>query len=178
MKRALAAFVLAAAALPAAATVSIHRVDPNAISVIIRDEPLSVAVDALAPMLTKKVRIVSGDDPVITIREQRTTANAALQAIVRIAKLQLLDEKGVWTIRNTSAPTVTLDVKDMAVREILAAMQKQCGIKNLIVYPSVSGSGTFLFHDLPCRTAFNVVTSTLSLRIDEYENDLVAVRPQ
>jgi len=178
MKRALAAFVLAAAALPVMATVSIHRAGANAINVIIRDEPLSVAVDAIAPMLTKKVRIVIGSDPIVNVREERTTAIGALQSIVRAAKLQLSDEKGVWTIRNASEPLITLDVKDTEVREILAAMQKQCGIRNVIVYPSVNGTGTFKFRDVPCRTAFNVVTSTLSLRIDEYENGLVAVRPQ
>ena len=37
--------------------------------------------------------------------------------------------------------TVTLDVKDEDVRDILKSMQKQCGIKNLAIDPQVAGRG-------------------------------------
>jgi type II secretory pathway component HofQ len=74
--------------------------------------------------------------------------------------------------------TVTLDVKDEDVRVILRSMQKQCEIRNLVIDPKVQGSGTFVFHALPCRTAFETVTSTLSLKLDTYENDVVVVAPR
>lgn len=73
---------------------------------------------------------------------------------------------------------VSLDVKDEDVRVILRSMQKQCEIRNLIIDPKVEGKGTFLFHDVPCRTAFEVVTTTMSLKIVSYENDVVAVSPR
>jgi len=74
--------------------------------------------------------------------------------------------------------TVTLDVKDEDVHLILKSMQKQCEIRNLVIDPKVSGNGTFVFHSLPCRTAFDTVADTLSLRVDSYENNVVAVSPR
>jgi type II secretory pathway component GspD/PulD (secretin) len=73
------------------------------------------------------------------------------------------------------APGVTLDVKDEDVHVILKSMQKQCGIKNLIVDPGVEGKGTFLFHDVPCPTAFDVVLKTMNLGLAEYSADVVEV---
>jgi len=79
-----------------------------------------------------------------------------------------------------SAPhdkTVSLDVKNEDVHVILKSMQKQCDIRNLIIDPKVAGEGTFVFHSLPCRAAFDHVARTMSLRIDEYENNVVAISP-
>jgi type II secretory pathway component GspD/PulD (secretin) len=53
--------------------------------------------------------------------------------------------------------TVTLDVKDEDIRVILKSMQKQCAVKNLLLDKDVQGTGTFLFREVPCRTAFDVV---------------------
>ena len=74
--------------------------------------------------------------------------------------------------------TVTLDVKDEDVRVILKSMQKQCGIKNLIIDKEVQGSGTFLFRELPCKTAFDTVFKTMSLRAMTYGSDVVNVAPR
>ena len=66
-----------------------------------------------------------------------------------------------------SAPppkTVTLDVKDAEPRVVLKAMQKQCGIKNLIIDPNVpKTAATFYFREVPCDTAFRVVLRTYGL---------------
>lgn len=59
--------------------------------------------------------------------------------------------------------TVTLDVKDEDIRVILKSMQTQCAIKNLLLDKEVQGKGTFLFHEVPCRTAFDVVFRTMGL---------------
>jgi hypothetical protein len=59
--------------------------------------------------------------------------------------------------------TVKIDVKDEDVHKILATMQKQCAVKNLVIDPDVEVRGTFLFHDVPCSTAFKVVFKTLGL---------------
>lgn len=54
--------------------------------------------------------------------------------------------------------TVTMDVKDAELRDVLKSMQKQCGIKNMVIDPDVQGSGaTLKFRDVPCATAFKVV---------------------
>jgi type II secretory pathway component GspD/PulD (secretin) len=74
--------------------------------------------------------------------------------------------------------SVTLDVKDEEVRVILQSMQKQCGIKNLIIDKEVEGKGTFLFHDLPCDTAFDTVMRTMSLKATTYSNDVINVSPR
>ena len=75
-------------------------------------------------------------------------------------------------------PSVTLDVKDEDVVVILKSMQKQCGIKNLVIDKDVQGKGTFLFRELPCERAFGVVFETMSLRAKTYGNDLVNVTPR
>jgi len=74
--------------------------------------------------------------------------------------------------------TVTLDVKDEDVRIILKSMQTQCGIKNLIIDKEVQGQGTFIFRQLPCKTAFDTVFRTMSLRAKTYSNNVVNVSPR
>jgi hypothetical protein len=66
----------------------------------------------------------------------------------------------------TAAPpkTVTLDVKDAEPRVVLKDMQRQCGIRNLIIDPDVPNTpATFYFRDVPCETAFRVVLRTYGL---------------
>ncbi len=71
--------------------------------------------------------------------------------------------------------TVTLDVKDEDVRDILKSMQKQCAIKNLAIDPKVEGKGTFYLRDVPCEQAFDVVLRTFGLRAVTYSSSLTAV---
>ena len=70
---------------------------------------------------------------------------------------------------------VTLDVKDADVHAILKSIQKQCGIRNLVIDPGVTGSGTFLFHDVPCKVALDTVLRVNGLRAKTYSNSVVAV---
>jgi type II secretory pathway component GspD/PulD (secretin) len=71
--------------------------------------------------------------------------------------------------------TVTLDVKDAEVKEIFKSMQKQCGIKNVVLDPNVQGKGTFYFHQVPCRTAFPIVLRTLGLQATNSTEAMLAV---
>jgi type II secretory pathway component GspD/PulD (secretin) len=71
--------------------------------------------------------------------------------------------------------TVTLDVKDEDVRDILKSMQKQCAIKNLAIDPQVQGKGTFYLRNMPCASAFDVVLRTFGLRAVNYSASLTAV---
>lgn len=72
-------------------------------------------------------------------------------------------------------PSVTLDVNDEDARVILKSMQKQCGIRNLVIDPDVTGSGTFYFRNVPCPTAFRVVLRTMGLGASTYSNRVVTV---
>jgi hypothetical protein len=71
--------------------------------------------------------------------------------------------------------TVTLDVKDEDVRDILKSMQRQCAIKNLAIDPQVQGKATFFMRDLPCATAFDVVLRTFGLKSVTYSSSLATV---
>ena len=73
---------------------------------------------------------------------------------------------------------VTLDVKDEEVHVILRSMQEQCGIKNLVIDPGVQGHGTFMFNDVPCATAFDVVLRSLGLSSVVYSSSVVSVSPR
>jgi hypothetical protein len=95
--------------------------------------------------------------------------------VAKSAGLEVKLDDDYYTIFDPAEPTVTLDVKDADVRVILKSMQKECGIRNLVIDPNVNGSGTFLFRELPCRTAFRVVLRSLDLSVISYENDVVAV---
>ncbi len=72
---------------------------------------------------------------------------------------------------------VTLDVKDGEARVVLKSMQKQCGIRNLVIDPDVQGTGTFYFRDVPCDTAFRAVFRTLGLT-GQVEPHVVTVEPR
>jgi hypothetical protein len=71
-------------------------------------------------------------------------------------------------------PTVTLDVKDEDVRVILKDMQKQCGIRNLLIDKEVDGRGMVYFRDVPCATAFRVIEKQFGLRA-RFEESVVTV---
>ena len=70
--------------------------------------------------------------------------------------------------------SVSLDVKDGEARVILRSMQKQCGIRNMVIDPGVQGSGTFYFRDVPCEKAFPIVLRTMGLA-GKMEGNLMSV---
>ena len=74
-------------------------------------------------------------------------------------------------------PTVTLDVKDEDVRIILKSMQKQCGIKNLLIDKDVTGNGTIYFREVSCTTAFRTVFKQFGLT-GQVEQNMVTVEPR
>ena len=75
-----------------------------------------------------------------------------------------------------STPTVTLDVKDADIRAILLSMKEQCGIKNMLIEDDVTGTGPFIFREVPCETALKVVFRTQSLDWEIQENSVVLIR--
>lgn len=73
-----------------------------------------------------------------------------------------------------ATPSVTLDVKDEDVRVILTSMQKQCGIRNLLIDKEVAGQGTLYFREVPCGQAFRTVFAQFGLT-GQIEPNLVHV---
>jgi type II secretory pathway component GspD/PulD (secretin) len=73
---------------------------------------------------------------------------------------------------------VTLDVKDADIHVVLKSIQKQCAIKNLVIDPGVTGSGTFLFRNIPCKVALDTVLRVNGLAAKTYSSSVVAVSPR
>ena len=66
--------------------------------------------------------------------------------------------------------TVTLDVKDGEARDVLKSMQRQCGIKNMIIDPDVQRTtATFYLTQVPCDTAFRIVLRTYGLAAQDVQ---------
>ena len=70
---------------------------------------------------------------------------------------------------------MTLDVKDEDVRVILKEMQKQCGIRNLLIDKEVSGVASLVyFHDVPCSRAFRTIFRQFGLT-GQFDENVVHV---
>lgn len=164
-------------AIPAAASISVRRSPYNSktIDVYVVDEKLTDAIGAIEPYLPKRVEFVLGKDPTVTFRAREIAPQKALLSIVDAARADLKADDDRYLITNRGQPTVSLDVKDAEAGEILKSMQRQCGIKNLMIDPQVQGSGTFLFNQVPCRQAFDIVLRSLGLAAQTYSDTLVSV---
>jgi hypothetical protein len=102
---------------------------------------------------------------------------SSLAVPVTAATIKDLSKPRTIVVR-PAEPTVTLDVKDAEARVILKSMQKQCGVKNLIIDPQVPEvNGTFLFKKVPCGMAFRIVLRSLGLDSVTYPNSLINVTP-
>lgn len=175
MKTLLVALLLVSS--PAMASISVRR-SPYAakkIDVYVVQEKLTDALGALEMYLPKRVDILVGNDPVVTYRAKEVAPETALRAIVKAAHVEMLEQDERYWVHSPGEPTVTLDVEDAEVKEILRSMQRQCGIRNLVIDPDVQGKGTFLFTEVPCRQAFDVVLRTLGLSTDAYSSSLTRV---
>jgi hypothetical protein len=173
----MALMLLLLAAAPSFASISVRRSPyaPKKVDVFIVRERLTDALDALEMYLPKRVDVLVGTDPVVTYRAEEVAPEAALRAIAKRAKVDLVEEDGRYFVHNPGEQMVNLDVKDAAIDEILKSMQRQCGVKNLMIDPDVQGSGTFMFTDVPCRQAFDVVLRTMGLSAETYSNNIVHV---
>jgi hypothetical protein len=79
--------------------------------------------------------------------------------------------------RKAAPRTVTMDVKDAEARDVLRAMQKQCGIRNMLIDREVEGmkGATFKFTEVPCDVAFRVVFRTYGLAGQFHQSSVVTV---
>ena len=164
-------------ALPASASISVRRSPYNSktIDVYIVHEKFTEAAGALEMYLPKTLQMIVGEDPVITYRAREVAPERALRALAALAKIEIITDEDRYWLRSPGEPTVTLDVKDAEAREILKMMQRQCGIKNLMIDPQVQGTGTFLFNQVPCKQAFSIVLRSMGLAAETYSNNIVSV---
>jgi len=166
--------------VPTFASVSVKRSEEKkgTINVNIVDEPLSVAIAALQLYLPMGVEQRTAADPQVTLKVRNALPEGVLRALALAARADFVASEDRYTLKDHAEAAVSLDVKDAEVRVILKSMKEQCGIRNLIVDPNVTGTGTFLFHDVPCRTAFDIVLRSLGLASAEYSNSVVTVGGQ
>ena len=74
--------------------------------------------------------------------------------------------------------TVTLNVKNAEVRDILQSLRQQCGVKNMVIDPEVKGEGArIIFKDVPCPTAFRVVMRQFGLA-GQFDTTITTVEPR
>jgi hypothetical protein len=174
---AIAGFMAMILAAPAMASLSVRRspYDSKLVDVYIVNERLTDAVGSLEMVLEKRVDLFIGDDPLVTYRARRVSPEQALRGIAAAAKVELLSDDERFEVRSPGEQTVTIDVKDGEARDIPKSMQRQCGIRNLLIDPQVQGTGTFLFTKVPCRRAFDVVLRTLGLAAETYSESMVSV---
>lgn len=162
--------------VPAFASLNVRSTANKSLDVAIVREPFTAALQAIQPYLPQRVDVLIGNsDPLVTCRANHVAPLDALRALVAAAHLELVsDNSGLW-VRDAKEPSVTIDVKDADVRTILTSMQRQCGIRNLMIDPDVQGKGTFLFRNVPCQTAFATVFKSLGLTSTTYDNSVIAV---
>lgn len=169
-----ALLLLPSISVQAGVSVARSQTRPRMIDVAIAHAPLSVAVKALELYLLKPVGIESSGDPEVSFSARGVRAEAALAALALSGGVKVVEEQE-RTILRSAGPLVTLDVKDAEIKVILRSLKEQCGIRNLVVAPGVTGSGTFLLRDVPCRTAFRVVFGMMGLRASYEPNSVVIV---
>lgn len=157
----------AAAAADPTVRVTPRRDGSTRIDVVLDDAPLSRALSALSMRLGRPVTL-SAPDRILDLELRGLEPEAALKRIAAIAGFEAIEGSAGWVVRDPNEPTVTLDATDEEIRSILRSVQRQCGIRNLMVDPEVKGKGTFLFAEVPCSLALRTILSSLGLSHETY----------
>lgn len=159
------ALLLLAFAADAAASVKVTRSvrDGEAFYTITAEKvPVSEVAKKVAEAIGTSATVASGADRPVTFVLRDLRKEKVWYSVASASGLTLSEKKGKLTLL-AGEPTADLDVKNAELQEILASLKKQCGVRNIVVDPGVTGSGTFLFHDVPCSEAFQVVFRSLGL---------------
>lgn len=124
--------------------------------------PVSEAARRLSTELKQKIEVEAGIATPVSLIVRDATEERLLEQLAERAGLRVVRTAGAIRLQRDEA-TVTIDVKDANVRDVLERMRRQCGIRNLVIDPDVRGTGTFLFHAVPCSEAFRAVLATQGL---------------
>lgn len=182
MRNVLACLVLvaSAASLSAADRQSVRVVasptQRGSVDVTVEESSILAALKAIELHLDRPVALEFRGDWPVSLVLKRVKPVEALYALALQERLEVEKRSTYYILREADEPTVTIDVKDAEVRAILNELKTQCGIRNVIVDPNVSGNGTFLFTDVPCSVAFKTVFSSLGLAVDIEPHSLIHVQ--
>jgi hypothetical protein len=131
-------------------------------TVVVSKARLSSVVAQVSEEIGTSAELAKKDDAVVSFILEEKTREKIWPSIASVTGLRLVEKEG-RRLLVSGEPRATLDVKDADVREILGSLKRQCGVRNVVIDPGVSGSGTFLFKDVPCSAAFRVVFRSLGL---------------
>lgn len=137
--------------------------------------PLSRVLSSISMRTGRPILLAATDRPV-TLDFTAKNAEELLSRIAREEGLAIAPSGEGWELRDPQIPTMTLDVVDAELGEILDAVKKQCGIRNIMVDPGVSAKGTFLFRDVPCDLAIRTVFRSLGLAAEIHPSSVVRVK--
>jgi hypothetical protein len=174
-----AAIVLLCASAALASSRGSVRVLPGAapgwLRVSSEEAPLSRVLSAIS-MRTGRPISLDARDRLVTLD---FTAKSTGELLARIAREEGLSAElrgEGWELRDPSEPTVTMNVMDAELGEILSIVKKQCGIRNVVVDPGVTAKGTFMFKDVPCNAAIRTIFATLGLAAERHPSSLMRVK--
>lgn len=140
------------------------------------DASLAALLALLELRLDRAVTLKLPRDPQVTYHATSVGPERALRELVRAAGLVLEETAGAWVVRVANEPAVTMDVMDTDLKEIVGSLAEQCGIRNVMIWPGVSGRGTFRFTDVPCSTALEVAFRSLGVVGNLEPNSVLVVK--
>ena len=143
---------------------------------MLSDEALLSRVLSAVSMRTGDAIALDAPDRLVTIDLTARDVPELLARIARDEGLAVIAGEQGYTLRDPAEPSVTIDVVDAELGEILAVVKKQCGIKNVIVDPGVTGKGTFLFREVPCGISLRTILRTMALAVETYPSSVVRVK--
>jgi hypothetical protein len=121
------------------------------------------------------VRYEAADRVVSAFRLTGVTADDAVKRLAAREGLRVVKREGVLVVRNSEEPTLSIDVKDAPIRQIVSEVRQQCGIRNIMIDPGVEASGTFLMKDVPCSVALRTIFQSLGVSAEVYPNSVLRV---
>lgn len=160
--------------LEAAVVLHVAPAGKGRIDVRAESASLYALADAIGMRLETAVS-VDLPDRSVDFKVCNITPAAALNALAQQEQLRIVIDGDSLVLRDATEATVTIDVKDGDVREVMATIQSQCGIRNMVIDPGVQGKGTFLFNQVPCGVAIRTVLRTLGLAGEAMPNSVVHV---
>jgi type II secretory pathway component GspD/PulD (secretin) len=169
--------VLAAGSARADVTVRRSARTRGHVDIVATRAPLAEVARALEPYLGRPVTVDAGRERRVTYAANDIVPASALAGVAAAAHIVVDNSHGL-VLREAVEPAVTIDVKDADIRTILKTVQRQCGMRNLIIDPDVAGSGTFLFNRVPCALALDTILTTMGLGRYSESSAVTAVGPR
>jgi hypothetical protein len=140
-----------------------------------KDASLRELLAALQVHLDQRIVLQFDGDRLVRLTARALPAEEAVRLAARSTGLKVAKTGGSFMLTDPREPVLHMNVKNAEVRDILRSVREQCGIRNLIIDPEVSGQGTFLFTGLPCGEGLRVILASLGLGA-EIESGLVRVK--